>query len=302
MREWILLAVMLAARPIVAGEPTPARSKATNETLAPLVHTYRTQGWLIYRTSNFRVCSRDVEADYTELAKRCETLRSRLQMAWFGEAPKSSWSPRCDVIVHASLLNYRRASGPGVGQSVGFATLKIDGERVAGRRIDIRLDADNWSGDALPHELSHVVLADRFLGKHIPHWANEGMSVLAESTTKQSTRIAALQRSLARGLSYETADLFQLTTFPRPGYHDAFYGQSALAVRSLVERGTQRQFLNFIEVALDGGYDHALQKVYKIQSIDKLERLLREDFADLAPIWELSQPDLRTRLAVSENQ
>ncbi|WP_339910171.1 hypothetical protein [Symmachiella dynata] len=199
-------------------------------------------------------------------------------------------------------MDYQRASGPGVGQSVGFATLKIDGERVASRRIDIRLDADNWSGDALPHELSHVVLADRFLGKRIPHWANEGMSVLAESTTKQSTRIAALQRSLARGLSYETADLFQLTTFPRPGYHDAFYGQSALAVRSLVERGTPTQFLSFIEVALDAGYGHALHKVYKIQSVDKLEWLRREDFADLAPIWELSQPDLRTKLAVSENQ
>lgn len=304
-KAWILLAVAMAASRAVAEETTPVHSERTQDSnVSPAipVDRYRSSSWLIHRTSNFRVCTREIEADHSELAKRCELLRSRLQLAWFGDETEASWSPRCDIIVHASIRSYQRALGHGVGRSVGCATLKFDGGRVVSRQIDVRIDADNWSADALPHELTHIVLADHFADKRLPRWADEGMGVLAESTVKQSKRFNALKESATRGSVYRATALLQLTHFPRAGLRDAFYGQSATIVGSLVQRESPKHFLDFINVAIKSGYEYALRQVYGIEHVDQLTRLSLRPASDPSPIWKRNQTDRRAKLAERVNR
>lgn len=305
MKTLLLLAFTVVSRPLMAENPTQIGSEregVLETSQANPVATHRTKGWLIHQTPNFRICTRDVDTDYTELAKHCETLRDRLQANWFGEASKTSWTPRCDIIVHASLFDYQCSLGRGVGQSVGCATLKLDGERIVSRQIDIRVDAENWWEDALPHELTHIVLADRFTGKCLPRWADEGMGVLAESRTKQSKRFNALKQSTTGSSIYRAAELLHLTKFPRARYRDAFYGQSATLVQSLVDRESPKRFLDFIEVALESGYGHALQRVYGIEDLEQLGELSHTAVTDPSPIWMRSQADITFRLAAYNQQ
>ncbi len=239
------------------------------------VSKYQSQGWSIHQTLNFRICSREIHADHADLARQCESCRQQLQQTWFGETASTSWTPRCDVIVHSSLTAYQLALGGGVGQSVGCTTISFDGKRVVQRRIDIRRDADHWSLDALPHELTHVVMADRFPGRQLPHWANEGMGVLAESAAKQEQRRLAFLRAEARGGALDTLSLLRLSDATRPASLDAFYHQSASLVGLLVERGTPVQFTEFLELAAEHSDERALAAVYKIDGAAHLTRLWR---------------------------
>lgn len=233
--------------------------------------TTRSGSWLILKSANFRICTQGAELKLDELPAMCESLRSILQDTWLGRNDAPIWSPRCDVIVHPTLAGYTRALGTSAGNSVGCATMKLDGGRVVGRRIDIRLDADNWMSDALPHELTHVVIADRFCHRRIPPWADEGIGVLSESRTKQTVRARALQAARTRGHVFTLKELVTLNRFPSPNYRDAFYGQSASLVQVLLQRGEQpARLLDFVERAMDHGYDRAARDIYGLDGMDAL--------------------------------
>ena len=47
-------------------------------------------------------------------------------------------------------------------------------------RTNLRADHPQVLTAILPHEVTHVVLADLFTTQQIPRWADEGMAVLAE--------------------------------------------------------------------------------------------------------------------------
>jgi len=236
---------------------------------------YRSSGWNIQQTENFRVCTRDERLDVDHLPALCESLRQRLAEAWLGDSSPLSWTPRCDVIVHASLREYQQTLGPDIGQSVGCATMKVDGERIISRRIDIRVDADTWQEDALPHELTHVLLSARFGGRRLPPWMDEGIGVLSESARKQQLRAAAFETSARRGILYQPTELLALQTFPRPEYREAFYAQSAALVQELVDRGSPGEFLAFMELALDGSSTHAMRQLYGIDDASRLTSITR---------------------------
>ncbi len=237
------------------------------ETASPTVacRCYESGGWQILQTDNFRICTRSRQLDLGELPARCELLRSRITRVWLGTTENENWTPRCDVIVHASLSEYQRALGASVGRSVGCATMKADSGRIVSRRIDIRVDADAWDADALPHELTHVVLADHFNGRRLPPWADEGIGVLSESRRKQQIRAHAFEASARRGCVYQPDDLLKLRRFPAAGYREAFYVQSAALVRELVDRGSHREFIRCVEDMLENGETAALASAYNIR-------------------------------------
>jgi hypothetical protein len=47
----------------------------------------------------------------------------------------------------------------------------------------------------LPHEITHVVLADRFNTKPMPRWADEGMAVLTEPVEKKQAHPTLIRNS-----------------------------------------------------------------------------------------------------------
>ncbi len=151
-------------------------------------------GWVVCETAHFAVWASISTDEAKTTARLCETLHRELQSVWFERLP-SAWPSKCVVVLHAHAADFAAAiSQPGT-RAVGCTTLQVDRGAVKFRRIDLRCDRPNWRSSALPHELTHAVLADRLNGRPLPLWADEGLAVLAEPET---TRIGARSGATCR--------------------------------------------------------------------------------------------------------
>jgi hypothetical protein len=262
---WILTTLWLIAGSAIAAEPTDHSAAKT-----AVIRSSRSGAWLIQETANFRIYSLPETKAPRSLPDACEALRSHLLETWFSRIG-DDWSPKCDVVVHSSRAGYIRALGVGSEQSSGCATIEIEPGRVVKRRVDLRADAVDCFDCALPHELTHVVVAERFTRSRIPRWADEGMAILAETKHKQQQRRAAFQRSLATARPYTAEALTTLVDYPTAGKLELFYGQSASFVAYLIERESPSKFLEFVELSATLPAEQALAKVYGVREWRELE-------------------------------
>ncbi len=229
----------------------------------------------VAETPNFRVHYCTSAERLRELAEACERLKARCQSTWLGDG-STTWQPRCEVVVHATVGAYCRTLGPGSERTSGCSTIRLDKGRVAERRLDLRSDAEGWLTETLPHELTHVVLADRFTDRRIPAWADEGIAMLAESPDKLQRRLNELRSVAAAGRTLGLRQLLSLENGPTSETRAAFYGQSVTLAGLLLEQGTPRQLIQFVEASQREGHDKALRNVYGIESWSKLETDWRE--------------------------
>jgi hypothetical protein len=246
--------------------------------------TTRTSGdWTICESANFRFCCRGTKMASRQTVLRAERLRSELADKWLGDAAQdvAAWTPKCDIILHATLGSYLRAV-PGGEQTVGSSLIEADRGKVATRRIDIRADKRGWFAEALAHELTHVILADVFPEGRVPHWADEGMAVLADPMSKQQAHFRDLRFARSAQSAFRVIELLSLEGYPQPHRQAAFYGQSASIVRFLVERESPSQFVKFIQTAEEQGYERALRNHYQIDGVRHLESLWGR-YAQAAP-------------------
>jgi hypothetical protein len=265
-----------------AEQPASSAAPASSE----VVRVFETQGWLVQESASFRVICRKDFADARRLPEACEALRRQLQETWFGEAAES-WSPRCEIVLHPGVAGYVRELGQGSQESSGCATIDIEKGRVIKRRVDLRADAADWMFSALPHELTHVVLADKFATKQIPRWADEGMAILSEPASRQATRRSAMQRALAKAPRYAAGELLALHDYPAGDRRDAFYGQSASLVAYLIERDSPAKFLEFLQLGQRQGFEQALTNIYGIHTTAALDARWRPQIYDRGPSAEL---------------
>lgn len=224
----------------------------------------------IIETPNFRVHCCVPAAQIREIANHCERLKSRCQQMGLGAA-EANWEPRCEVVIHSSVAAYSRTLGPGSERTSGCSTIRLDQGRVTERRIDLRFDANDWQTESLPHELTHVVLADRFPVRRIPAWADEGLAMLAESPEKLQARLHELHGLMRSGRRLGLRELLALEQGPTAEGRAVFYGQSVTFTAMLLERGTPEQLVRFIELGQRDGYDKALRDVYSLESWTDLE-------------------------------
>lgn len=236
----------------------------------PSVKSSRSGRWLVQETENFRICCLPSLPNAERLPSVCEVLRRQLQETWFGRT-SAEWSPKCEIVVFPTVQEYRRNLGPGSEQSSGCASIDIEHQRIIKRRIDLRSDADDWVSAALPHELTHVIVADRFTKRQIPRWADEGMAILAESADKRARRAATMQRAFVRQRPMTVGELLAVAQYPSSDRRDAFLGQSASLVSYLLEQGSPDQFFDFVEQSASRGYERALADVYEIASRSQFE-------------------------------
>lgn len=244
---------------------------------SPPCRCYLASGWNIVETENFRFCSRGRLDISDSVVKATERMRCDLAEQWLGaRLSDAAWRPKCDIVLHATGRDYLRAVPGGEG-TVGCSVINTDGDRVVGRRIDIRADRPGWLKLALGHELTHVVLADRFPDGRLPAWADEGMAVLADTDTKQDAHFRDLRAALTQRADFRLVELFALSGYPSPDRQAAFYGQSASLVRYLVSRGTPEQFVRFVHSAAGEGYETAVRSTYGLQGVRDLERRWLQD-------------------------
>lgn len=255
----------------------------------------------VAETPNFRVhCCTSAER-LRELAEACERLKARCQTTWLGDN-SANWQPRCEVVVHATVGAYCRTLGAGSERTSGCSTVRLDKGRVAERRIDLRSDAEGWLTETLPHELTHVILADRFTDRRIPAWADEGIAMLAESPDKLQRRLNELRAVISTGRMVSLRQLMSLENGPTPESRAAFYGQSVTLTGLLLERGTPKQLIEFIHSGQRDGYDKALRNVYGVESWSALETDWRS-FASSQRLRKLAQhslPEAKASIRVSD--
>jgi hypothetical protein len=220
-------------------------------------------------------------------------MTAAAQAAWLAVGPARAWTPKCEIVVHHEVGDYVAYLGPGSEQTSGCATIRLDQGHVVMRRIDLREDALDWRTESLPHELMHVVLADRFSNRRIPPWADEGIAMLSETVQKRERRMTELRRVAANGTTYAVRDLMAVQSCPEPALRNAFYGQSVALTGLLLEWGTRKQLLEFVEASLDAGPDAALTAVYGNRAAVDLDKRL------IASIWSDSPVRVASRFAAA---
>jgi len=236
--------------------------------------------WLIEETENFSIC-RPVNYRYDpDTGAALEKARAELQEAWLPGSTAKAWKPKCQIVLHATSAAYLQAVGRGAAATTGSALVDFEKDRITTRKIDIRGDRADWFDAALTHELTHVVLADRFIAVAIPHWADEGMAMLADTPAKRERHAVDLHAALGSGAHFPLAEILTLGGYPQPQRMGAFYGQSASLVNYLTTIGTREQLVAMVELATSRGYDVALREIYKIESVRHLERDWRKHVAD----------------------
>lgn len=238
-------------------------------------------GALEARSEHFHVRSFSGGPAAGSLLELCENLRVELRRVWGMTENAASWEPRCEIVLHASMASYLGEVGPGGAQTKGCSLIELDAGRIARRRIDLTIEQDG-SVPALPHELTHVVLADRFAGRQPPHWFDEGIAMLADTREKQLLHMRDCRDALGTGRSLPLAQLLMLETFSSADQRPAFYGQSLSLVQMLAEQDKPHKLIDFAIDSMNHGYAPALQTHYGIASIAELETRWRAFVASQA--------------------
>jgi hypothetical protein len=251
---------------VLAAGPCPCGSTACQEVLVA--------GQVARADSScFTVTSLTRQYDARTIARDCECWRKSLQSHWCSDSKASDWTPKCEIVIHPSRQSYLAAVGAGGAQTYASSWIVFGRDKkVSKRRIDLRGDGQLGIA-AIPHEMTHVVLADLLGGEQPPRWADEGLAMLADTERKQSLHERDLRDGLSRGLAFSAAELVATDRYPHPSRVPTFYGQSVSLTAFLVTRDQPSKFIEFLRGTQEYGYDVALQKHYGIPSLRELERL-----------------------------
>lgn len=260
-------------------------SACTSSDCPRVERSYRQGRWFVSETANFQVCCEDSDSTADNLSRHAESLRTELQAKWLGDISSAAWNPRCQILLYSSKQRYVAAVGRGSEQTVGSSLVDVNKDRITKRRIDLLGQSTEYLSAALPHELTHVVLRDRFMSTAPPRWADEGMATLADTDAKQLRHFNDLSRAIAKGTTFRAGALLAMDGYPQQDRFGAFYGESVSLTKYLVARGTPQQFVEFIELASSDGYEAALLKSYRIAGPGELDRQWRKS---LKPIQLVS--------------
>jgi hypothetical protein len=252
---WFASSLTLLLLPTALGRATGA------ENAEPVLHLPRNaDGWSVAQTENFRVLHNQPRAVAEQVAILAEKTRAAMFDKWFGK-PADRWTPRCDIYLYATAEEYGRLTGV-PSQMPGHSTTRGEGRRIVSRRIDLRYDYANLLTTVLPHEITHVVVADRFGEQGAPPWANEGMAVLSEPRNQMTKHTANIPRYWREGKISSASQLIRQTDYPPQSQMGSFYAQSVLLVDFLVAQKGARTFVDFLEGIRQNGYESAVQQHY----------------------------------------
>jgi hypothetical protein len=229
--------------------------------------------WQVHETPNFRIFHADGRMAES-VAQAAESVRAAQAKRWGSVALERPWTTaRCEIYVYPDGKSFAKATGQ-PEDSPGFSTMESDRKQITSRKVLLHADQPKLLAAILPHEVTHVVVADLFIVQQIPRWADEGIAVLAEPDTEQTLRADDLRESLASGQVFDLSQLMSTDT-PEAKDWSLYYAQSVSLTRFLVEQGTPEQLIQFVRESGRKGTEAALRDVYHIGG-----------FADLQKRWQ----------------
>lgn len=128
-------------------------------------------------------------------------------------------------------------------------------------------DADAAVGEALAHEMAHVVTRSLF-PRSPPHWVMEGIACGYDGPQARAPRLAFLSRQLDAGRLPAIRKLLDGKAFPPSDVPS--YSVAESLTNFLLTRGDRQQFVEFAQVLSRDGVDAALD-VYGIDTVDQLQ-------------------------------
>jgi hypothetical protein len=224
--------------------------------------------WQVHESANFRIFHRNARLAEA-VAEAAESVRATQAKRWSSPSALRTWTPRCEIYLYPSGEMLAQATGQ-PDTSPGFSAMEVNGSRIVARKIHLRTDHAQMQVAILPHEVTHVVVADLFVAQPLPRWADEGIAVLAEPQSEQQLKAAELREPL------ESRRVFPLDKLMAMDYPDAkdwgiYYAQSVSLTRFLAEQGPPDRFVRFVRASQQTGVGVALRDVYQIGSLDVLQ-------------------------------
>lgn len=225
-------------------------------------------GWHVAESRNFRFHHHSQSKLVARLAVLCEDSRTAIRQRWLAAFGAANWSIKCDVFLYPTPTEYQQKTRfP--ADSWGFADLEIGDGKVWMRRLDLRSDNEARVFNVAVHELTHVILADRFAHKQIPRWADEGIALNSEPATRQRDMRGWLAGEIKQGRGFTLQQLLSMQQYPQNKHlGDLFYAQSGSLVEFLLAQNSNSEegVIRFVENA-QRGLDKPLSGV----SLTKLE-------------------------------
>jgi hypothetical protein len=235
------------------------------------VGRYESGGWQVYETKNFRLHFVGREPQLAAMAKTCEQTRASLRRIWLAAANDETWSPKCDVYFYSDPKHYARCAGL-PAETRGTSNLQIGHGRVWTRRIHMRIDQPGYLEHVLPHELTHVVLADRFNTRPIPRWADEGIAMLTEPPQRRDELLRTIVKARQNGSMFSLRELLTAKNYPTDQARATlFFAQSVAFVEYIVSVRSEPDLIRMIETAEGSGYDQASRELFSADGVAALE-------------------------------
>jgi hypothetical protein len=206
------------------------------------------------------------------VGQACERLRDELCAKWHVAETVAAWTPKCDVVLHPNDASYLREVGAGGVTTVASSLVDHKAGSISLRRVDVRSQHSEWQTAALPHELTHVILADCFVGRLVPRWIDEGAALLADPAEKQLRHKAEMAGAFVDRSAFRVVELLTLEDYPAGNRWGAFYGQSLSLVEYLTQQRSTNDFIRFVQLSFDKGYDASLREIYGLADVAELER------------------------------
>ena len=225
--------------------------------------------WQVLESANFRVYHADPRMA-APVIQAAESARREQTRRWSKAASLASWEPTCEVYLYPNSKLYAQMTGQ-PEDSPGFSTMGMNGGRITSRRINLRVDHPTMVQAVLPHELTHVILADHFTDQQIPRWADEGIAVLSEPLDEQHRRAADLDAPLSENRLFPV-DVLMGMDYPEDRYWNLYYAQCVSLSKFLVEQGTPAQLIQFLQESQREGFEPVLRRVYRIDGFPDLQR------------------------------
>lgn len=208
------------------------------------------------RTENF-VITAPTDEIAARIAREAERQRKDLAIVWLGtELPR--WPQPCPIHV---VVNS--------GKPACATTFAFESGRMLRREMRLEGKLDAILTELLPHEMTHVVLAD-WAQRPLPRWADEGAALLAESGASRAQYRSKARKLVEKGGTLPLAQLLPMQEYPKN--LTAFYVQSGSLTNFLVQAEGRATFLAFVRLGMSGDWDRAVKLHYGYRDVKGLEQ------------------------------
>jgi hypothetical protein len=268
-RGWLLLAsFLLSGNAALVAVGCESDTCTCNE-----VTNSRQPGCWWASTGSFRVCSFTSPEEANQVARRCENLRTELAEVYGLESHKTKWQPRCEVYLLCNKQKYGAVVGRAAMETLGSTLVTPETGLIKVRRIDLRTDVVGYLQEVLPHEMTHVLIADQFREGPPPLWYDEGLALLADSPSKHAAHVIDLRNGLNRGIAFSLEELMTTKQYPTPNRVSVFYGQCASLAQFLANYQGAAKVHAFARQSQAVGVNLALKETYGIRGVSELEQM-----------------------------